>query len=74
MQIKIAPEFAQFIQRMSHHNGLDPERYATNLLEKGIRRELAQTFTEDSVSRFMHHLTTTKTLSFTLLIQRQDLS
>lgn len=69
-RITIQPDLALFCQGMIQVNGFDRDQYVNGLLEKGIRADLLETFTEESVRAYMHKLIAEHVSDWSLLQER----
>jgi hypothetical protein len=65
--VTIQPDLALFCQDMIQVNGFDPDRYVNGLLEKGIRADLLETYTEESVRAYLHKLVAEHVCEWSLL-------
>ena len=66
-KIQLRPYLQSFFQELIDLNGFEPDQYVNDLLEKGIRRDLEESYTPDSVSKFMVQLTTKHQAEWCLL-------
>ncbi len=67
MTVIIQPDLLLFCAEMIECNGFDINEYINGLLEKGIRADLNETYTEDSVREYMNMLGTRRVSQFSLL-------
>jgi hypothetical protein len=67
MKLVVQPDLALFCQDMIDVNGFDPDQYVNGLLEKGIRADLLETFTPESVQAYMHKLVAEHVSEWSLL-------
>lgn len=67
LTIDVQPDLEHFIIGMMFNNGFDQHKYTNMLIEKGIKAELMETFTKDSVYVYMDKLTSTHKSDWKLL-------